>query len=279
MVILIFKIGEFSRLTQVSIRMLRYYDETGLLKPDCIDKISGYRLYSINQISLINRIIFLRDLGFNVSEISLVMNNWENDYIVNQLINKQKQIQTTIQSEQDRLNKIQYAIDNIQFDKQETNFNVTLKYIPSYNVLSLRKIIPNYFEEKHLWEKLTNFIKNNKVKITSEVGFAMYHDQEYKECDVDVEVCAIVEKIGKNHKNFIYRQTKEVEIMACTMVYGRYENIAEAYLSFAKWLYNHTLYFITNEPNRQICHRGPWNEEDVEKYLTEIQIPIIKNNT
>ena len=41
-----FKIGEFSRLTQVSVRMLRYYDETGLLKPAHIDPWTGYRLYA-----------------------------------------------------------------------------------------------------------------------------------------------------------------------------------------------------------------------------------------
>ena len=44
-----FKIGEFSKLSQVSIRMLRYYDEMGLLKPDRIDTFTGYRLYSAAQ--------------------------------------------------------------------------------------------------------------------------------------------------------------------------------------------------------------------------------------
>jgi len=44
-----FKIGEFSKLTQVSIRMLRYYDETGLLKPAQIDQFTGYRSYSVDQ--------------------------------------------------------------------------------------------------------------------------------------------------------------------------------------------------------------------------------------
>ena len=66
-----FKIGEFSKLTQVSIRMLRYYDEAGLLKPAEIDSFTGYRFYSTEQIPVLNKIIFLRDLGFNVSEITV----------------------------------------------------------------------------------------------------------------------------------------------------------------------------------------------------------------
>ncbi|WP_338125159.1 MerR family DNA-binding transcriptional regulator [Paenibacillus dendritiformis] len=44
-VITMFRIGEFSKLTQVSIRMLRYYDEVGLLKPARVDKLTGYRLF------------------------------------------------------------------------------------------------------------------------------------------------------------------------------------------------------------------------------------------
>ena len=55
-----FKIGEFSKLTQVSIRMLRYYDETGLLTPAKTDPWTGYRMYSAEQIPVLNRIIYLR---------------------------------------------------------------------------------------------------------------------------------------------------------------------------------------------------------------------------
>jgi len=82
-----FKIGEFSKLAQVSIRMLRYYDETGLLKPAETDYATNYRLYSTEQIPVLNKIIFLRDLGFNVSEISRVLNNW-NDKTVSTLLDE-----------------------------------------------------------------------------------------------------------------------------------------------------------------------------------------------
>lgn len=53
------KIGEFSKLTQVSIRMLRYYDENDLLKPAQTDPFSGYRLYSVEQIPRLQRLYLL----------------------------------------------------------------------------------------------------------------------------------------------------------------------------------------------------------------------------
>ena len=97
-----FKIGEFSKLAQVSIRMLRYYDEMGLLKPAKIDKFTNYRLYSIDQISTLNKIIFLRDLGFNISEISVTLNNWDTEFIEKQLERKRFETEKTIRSEQDK---------------------------------------------------------------------------------------------------------------------------------------------------------------------------------
>ena len=56
-----FRIGEFSKLTQVSVRMLRYYDEMELLKPAKVDKWTGHRLYSVEQIPHLNKILYLRD--------------------------------------------------------------------------------------------------------------------------------------------------------------------------------------------------------------------------
>ena len=55
---MMFRIGEFSKLTQVSIRMLRYYDEVGLLTPAEVDKWTGHRLYSVEQIPRLNKILY-----------------------------------------------------------------------------------------------------------------------------------------------------------------------------------------------------------------------------
>ena len=56
------KIGEFSKLSRVSVRMLRHYDQKGLLTPSEIDQMTGYRYYSENQLSQVFRITALKDL-------------------------------------------------------------------------------------------------------------------------------------------------------------------------------------------------------------------------
>lgn len=269
-----FKIGEFSKSTQVSIRMLRYYDETGLLKPAEIDKSTSYRQYSTTQIPALNRIIFLRDLGFNVSEIAVVLDNWDNEFITNQLENKRLEIENAIRNEQDKLSRIELAKKDIRQEKIAINCNVSIKSIPSYQVFSLRRIVPNYYAEGQLWQEMSVYADENKIPISSNT-FTIFYDTEYKEKDVNIEVCAPVTLMGNDADGFTFRNTEPVPIMACTMVYGPFANIASAFFSLANWLQEHSQYKMSGQ-NRQIVHRGPWNEEIPDKYLTEIQIPLEK---
>jgi len=271
---IVFKIGEFSKLTQVSIRMLRYYDETGLLKPAEIDKFTSYRLYSSEQIPVLNKIIFLRDLGFNVSEISVALNGWSNEYITNLLDNKHFEIQNSIKAEQNKLSKIELAKRDIQQEKIKTHYNVSIKAIPSYQVLSLRRVVSDYHAESALWQELLDFAKNHKIALLGN-DFSIYHDPDYKENDVDIEICSTVAQMGIDTDAFTFRHTEPVPIMASTMVYGHFENIAGAYIGFAGWLEEHSQYQM-GEHSRQIVHRGPWNEENPDKWLTEMQIPLEK---
>ena len=80
-----FRIGEFSRLTQVTVRMLRYYDETGLLRQARVDSLTGYRLYETRQIPRLNQIIYLRDSGFTVAEIAAALDAEDEGLLAEQL--------------------------------------------------------------------------------------------------------------------------------------------------------------------------------------------------
>lgn len=269
-----FKIGEFSKLTQVSVRMLRYYDETGLLKPATIDEFSNYRMYSTQQIPTLNKIIFLRDLGFNIAEITTALDNWDDELITSQLDRKREEIESKIKAEQDKLTKIALAKKDIQKEKITINYNVTIKPVPSYQVFSLRRIVPDYYAEGQLWKEMAAYAAANGIPLSGNT-FTIYHDIDYRDTDVDMEICAPVSQPGKDTAGFTYRNTEAVPLMASTMVYGTFENIAGAFLSFADWLQEQNQYKMTGT-SRQIVHRGPWNEEDPDHYLTEIQVPLAK---
>ena len=266
-----FRIGEFSRLTQVSIRMLRYYDEVGILKPAEVDKWTGHRLYSVEQIPRLNKILYLRDSGLNISEIALALRT-DDQSLLTQLDKKRLEIECAIQAEQEKLKKIELAKSELQGGKGEYHYNISVKSIPAYQVLSLRRVVPTYYSEGDLWNELSAFTSTRKMEITGN-AFSIYHDTEYREQNVDIELCIPVKKAGQNTSLFCFRMTEPVPTMACTMVYGDFSNIKEGYLAFAEWLQKNSEYQMSN-PMRQIVHRGPWNENNPEKYLIELQIPL-----
>ena len=271
-----FRIGEFSKLTQISVRMLRYYDKNNLLKPEKTDQFTGYRYYSSNQIRDLHKIIFLRDLGYSTAEISNALKNWNGIFMREQMENKKQEIEKNIQQEELKASRLNRLINSIESDKLEINYDFNIKKIPDFKVLSLRKTVSDYFHEGTLWSELYEFIEKNNIKLpASPYDFAVFHDSGHKESNIDIEVCAVVEKTGENHSSFNYREIKGTDTMACTMVFGPYEKIASAFLGFVNWISEQPEYRMSGK-NRQVCHRGPWNENDPSGYLTEIQIPLKK---
>lgn len=273
-----FKIGEFSKLTQVSIRMLRYYDQMGLLKPAQVDIESSYRLYSAKQIPALNRIIFLRDMGFTISEIKSVMQRMEmnSSSVIEELSQKEAEIQQTISQQQDRLARIELAKKDMLKEKLEINYNVKIKAIPSYQVFSLRKVVKDYYCEGDLWQEMTQYAVAHQLPLSEETQtLTIYHDKDFPEEDVDIEVCALINQDGIAEGDFSYRVIEAIPIMAYSMVYGPFDNISGGFTAMANWLGEHNQYEMVGE-TRQIVHRGPWNENNPEDYLTEIQIPLRK---
>ncbi len=68
-------IGDFARLGQVSVRMLRHYDQIGLLSPDSVDQWNGYRSYSPEQLYILNRIVALKDLGLSLEQVGHIVSD------------------------------------------------------------------------------------------------------------------------------------------------------------------------------------------------------------
>lgn len=268
-----FKIGEFSRLTQVSVRMLRYYDEMGLLIPEHIDNSSGYRYYSTNQIPQLQKIVLLRDLDFTVKEIKEGLLHWDSDAITKLLELKKQQIADKIELEKKRHEKIEAALSDIRTDKLTAHCNIIMKSVPAFNCLSLRRIIPNYYCEGQLWQELEEYVEKHHIPVQPS-GITFFYDADHKESDVDVEICMLTDVMGEDDGCFKYRHEPKADKMACVMIYGSYDNISKGYEAFAKWLDNHQPYKMLT-PIRQICHISPMDTDDPEQYLTEIQIPVI----
>jgi len=265
-----FKIGDFSKLSMVSIRMLRYYDDNDIFKPVVVDSFTGYRYYSAKQIHQINTIITLRDYGFSVLEIGAFLSS-SKDTQQKMLIDKQGSIAKSIENEKQRYNKITSTITNLYKENISMEFKVNIKSVPSMKAIALRDTIPAFNHEGILWERLGTYIEENKISVTDK-SYATYYDKEYKESNVDVEVLMEVKSLGTDDKDIVFKETETIDKAACILVPGDYSNIAPAFEYLGKWL-EETGNEMTGM-SRQVPIKGPWNESDPKNYLTELQCPI-----
>ncbi len=245
----------------------------GLLVPCKVDEFTNYRYYSANQIGALNLIVSLRDFGFNVSEIAAVIAAHSDEQQKELLRRKRDEIQRDIAVSKLRLKRLDSVIKNINKEKITMSYNVKTKQVPSYNVVSYRQKIPSYDAEGMLWEKLGEYM-GEKGLDTQAFCYATYHDTEHKEGDVDVEVVMKVNKLLEDEHGFVYKKTEPIEQAAYVLVPGDYSNIGPAFNFLAKWIEDNG-YEICGLV-RQLCIKGPWNEEHIENYLIELQIPIVK---
>lgn len=269
-----FKIGDFSRLTRISIRMLRHYDEIGLLKPQTIDAFTGYRLYSVDQIQKANRIQVLKEMGFSLAEIcGLMERDLDSKQLLSILQNRKREISVTIENEKEKLLRVENLIKFINKEDLNMNYDIALKNIPAYKVLSLRDTIPAYNEEGKLWGELQAFAEGNKIKNITPC-YAIYHDEGYKESDIDVEVTMCVNEGVIESNRVKLRELEAVPEMAVVFHQGPFEEMSSAYHALGKWMSANN--YEWNGPTRAIYHKGPWCESDSANYLTEIQAPVVK---
>ncbi len=123
-----FKIGEFSKLSRVTVKTLRYYDEIGLLKPAEVDRFTSYRYYSVSQLPRLNRILALKDLGLSLDQIGqLLKDDLSPEQIRGMLRLKQAEIRQQVQEEQARLARVEQRLRYIEQEDKMPNYDVVIK--------------------------------------------------------------------------------------------------------------------------------------------------------
>jgi effector-binding domain-containing protein len=268
------KIGDFSRLGCVSIKTLRYYDELGLLKPAEVDRFSGYRYYSAEQLPRLNRIIVLKNLGLTLEEISeLVNNDLPAQRILQMLRVKETEIRQRLEDEHRRLSQVEEWLDRIKKEGSMPKLEITLKKIEKQKVAALRGTIPAYSDMHVIFDELCGHLIAEKAHWVGP-PIAVYYDTEYRERDVDVEVAVPVSGKLRETDRIKVRDLSGIEQAACMMHKGPYEAFRESYQAAMSW-FDDNGYEISG-PNREVYLQGPDQGNDTSTYLTELQFPVKK---
>ncbi len=270
------KIGEFSRLCQLPVKTLRYYDEIGLLKPAKVDQETGYRSYSVEQLPRLHRILALKDLGLSLVQISQLLDGALSvEEIRGMLRLKRAELQESVREEQERLARVEWRLKQMKKEGKMITRDVVIKKASSQRVAAVRGVIPSYSEQGQLWDELCAYLAEHKVKSVGPC-FTLYYDEEYKERDVDAEVCEPVPvdvKLPSQGRVKVY-ELPTVETMACTVNHGSHEALGQVYIDLLAWI--GTNGYRISGPNRDVYLRGPGSGGDPSTYVTEVQIPVEK---
>src|SRR5574342_937934 len=137
------KIGDFARLSQVSVVTLRYYDEIDLLKPVKVDAFTGYRFYAASQLPRLNRILALKDLGFSLEQIRLMLaDGLAPEQIRGMLTMQRTEVEKRLANEQERLSRIEARLRQIEMENKMPNYDIVIKTAPAMLVATCRVTIP-----------------------------------------------------------------------------------------------------------------------------------------
>lgn len=176
-------IGEFSARTRISVRMLRHYDEHGVLAPASVDAASGYRRYAPSQVTDAVDLRNLRDVGLGVSAIGALLAARGTPTFERSLLLQRAVLVDEAAAATQRLHLIDSLLDHLKETTMST-IDVTLKSLPATRLATYRSVIPSYQAEGVLWDALMPALQAQGIAPTG-TGGCIEHDQEYKESDVE----------------------------------------------------------------------------------------------
>jgi DNA-binding transcriptional MerR regulator len=130
-----FSIGDFARMGRVSVRMLRHYDALGLLPPAHVDALTGYRSYDAAQLSRLNRIVALKDLGFTLQHVQSILDDKVTPGELRGMLRlRQAELQTEIAAHTARLTQVEARLRIIESEGAMPADDVQIKRIPPVRV-------------------------------------------------------------------------------------------------------------------------------------------------
>ncbi len=268
------KIGDFAKLSRVSIKTLRYYDTFGLLRPDQIQWRTGYRSYSPDQLPRLNRILALKGLGFSLDEIKRLLNDGLPAPRLREMLQSRRdEIARQIQANQATLDQVEARLALIEREGALPRYEVLLKEVPPTWIAAVKGSLSTYEEAASTFEgffqALSTFLRKQGVRSTGP-AMALYHETEGQE-GILVEAALPLASPLPSQGTVHVRLLEGAERMACVVHRGSFSALFEAYADLFRWVEANGCQ-VAGPPREIYLEFRPGG--DPERFTTEIQIPV-----
>jgi len=270
-----FSIGEFARHGRVSVRMLRHYDAIGLLRPASVDAASGYRFYQAGQLTELNRIIALKDLGFTLQQVQAILAEQVSAAELRGMLKlRRAEIHAHIEAETARLARVEARLLSIEDEARVPVDGVVVKRLAPVRVGELTGTAAGYEPEaitpviQPLYDELWCLIVSAGVSAAGP-AIAYYEDAPAGDGAIVVHAAVpVVAELGVDY-GFTIVDLPEVDSVAAIIHHGSMDDVLSTGQALARWIdangYRSAGYAreVTLEHN-----------EDPDQWVTELQQPI-----
>ena len=287
------KIGEFSRLSQVTVKTLHHYDELGLIKPAHIDPVTNYRFYTVEQLPRIHRIMALKEMGLSLEQIGIMLEKeLPTDEIRGMLHFKQAEIQQEMREAQRQLSLVEFRLRMIEAEINFPDLDVVMKRLEPMRFLSFfdRPDLPLPMEEllahrERVAATIRKAIEDGVIQHTGVVidvfhgeTIIPYHSPEIGEKQHEILIgvteaqeSVILEGIGQ----LTIRNEPAVETAATLFIEptpGNPAGFVEPATLLRRWAITHG--YTPHNIVRYLNHRGPLQTLNREEFVIEAQLPL-----
>jgi DNA-binding transcriptional MerR regulator len=273
-----FRIGEFSKLTQIAASQLRFYDEIGLFQPQHIDQFTNYRYYSTTQLPNLHRILALKELGLSLEQIQrLVMEEVSAEEIRGMLLLKKAQVEQSLRNEMTRLQNIEAHLNQIEHNGALVQNDIALKGLPATPFLGFRRVFPNLQIGTECMVETTQLIPSRISRTILNHFAALFHGDTFDTESADIEIGFLLNaalhtplRLG-NVYEFTPSVLPEVSSAACTLHIGPLDRLFESYATAGRWIEANG-YSLAGAVREVFI--VPPSPEELHEVVCELQIPI-----
>lgn len=272
-----FTIGDFARHGRVSVRMLRHYDAIGLLQPAHVERVSGYRWYEARQLSRLNRIVALKNLGFSLEQVRSILDDKVSvEELRGMLRLRRAELQSQVAAGTARLAQVEARLQIIEREGAMPADDVQIKRIPGVRVAELTGTAASFEPESigpvigPLFNELCGLLDRAGI---APVGPAIAYYQDSRDDDGDggvlVHAAMPVNADPGDGHGFSIVDLPEVEQAATIVHHGSMNSVVPTIQTMARWI-------EANGYRSAGCNRELYIESgaDRDAWVTELQEPI-----
>jgi predicted transcriptional regulator YdeE/DNA-binding transcriptional MerR regulator len=272
-----YRIGDFSRVANVTVKTLRYYAREGLLTPVWVDRFTSYRCYTLEQLAILNRILALKDLGFTLEEIKPMLHSTLSVCDLRELLTQKKaELEMHLQEGHQRLIRVEQRLEQIEAEESSPMTDVVIRRLRSgtaaiaSSCAAVPSQVPN--AKQLLSRQISEWCTTRRLRISGP-WFSLLQNNAYSDRDVEINLGVCVEG---NQQNLAESSSEPVrlerigEVPAAACLLGNLEKLPPL-PALMRWI---DLNAFQVDGQIRMVYLGDQSDDKFEKGVVELQAPV-----